>query len=248
MPEEETIIKEELKKKRQFDVEGWHPKTEVGKLIKRGEIKNLQEILSKGKKIMEAEIVDILMPEMETDLLLIGQSKGKFGGGQRRIFRQTQKKTKEGNKPKFATYALVGNRNGIVGVGYGKSKETVPAREKSLRNAKLNVIMIRRGCGSWQCNCHEPHSIPFKVSGKTGSLQINLIPAPKGTGLIVEPEVGKILKAAGIKDVWSKTKGQTKNRTNVIEATMKALRQLIETRVQQKHTEPLGMAEGEIKR
>jgi hypothetical protein len=82
--------------------------------------------------------------EDETDLISIGQSKGKFGGGQRRVFKQTQKKTPEGNKPKFATYAVIGNRNGLIGVGYGKAKETVPAREKSFRSARMNIIKIKK--------------------------------------------------------------------------------------------------------
>ena len=57
----------------------------------------------------------------------------------------------------------MGNKNGVIGVGYGKSKETVPAREKAFRNAKLNIFKIRRGCGSWECMCGEPHSIPFMI-------------------------------------------------------------------------------------
>ena len=63
---------------------------------------------------MEAEILDVLMPNLTTELLLVGQSKGKFGGGQRRVFRQTQKKTREGNKPRFGTFAVVGNEDGYT--------------------------------------------------------------------------------------------------------------------------------------
>ena len=73
-----------------------------------------------------------------------------------------KKKTKEGNKPKFATIAVIGNKNGYVGLGYGKAKETVPAREKAIRNAKLSIMKIRRGCGSWECGCKEPHSLTFQ--------------------------------------------------------------------------------------
>ena len=61
--------------------------------------------------------------------MLIGQARGKFGGGQRRIFKQTQKKTREGNKPHFTTTAVTGNKDGYIGMGAGKAKETVPARE-----------------------------------------------------------------------------------------------------------------------
>src|SRR3989344_3770329 len=116
----------------------WKPKTEFGKMILAEKITNIDQVLSASKPILEPEIVDRLLPNMEIVLLSIGQSKGKFGGGKRSIWRQTQKKTKEGNKPKFATYVVIGNRNGYVGIGYGKSKETMPAREKAIKNAKLN--------------------------------------------------------------------------------------------------------------
>ncbi|MBI2545567.1 30S ribosomal protein S5 [Candidatus Woesearchaeota archaeon] len=239
---EEAIIKSS------FDVASWNPKTELGRRIKSGEIKRIDDILDKGMAFLEPEIADILLPDVEMDLLLIGQSKGKFGGGQRRVFKQTQKKTMEGNKPKFATIAVVGNKDGYVGIGYGKSKETVPAREKALRNAKISIIKIRRGCGSWECGCREAHSIPFKVSGKCGSVQIELIPAPKGTGLKVEKECQKILRLAGIRDVWSKTLGKAGTKINLISACMEALQQLTSTKVPKDVSASLGITEGRVRR
>jgi len=227
-------------------LESWKPKTRLGKQIKEGRITDLDEIFQKGEQILEAEIVDSILPDLETDLLLIGQAKGKFGGGKRRIFRQTQKKTSEGNKLRFNTCALVGNKNGYLGVSFGRSKETVPARDKSIRQAKLNLIKIRRGCGSWECNCGKPHSIPFAVEGKVGSAKIKLMPAPKGKGLCVEKEVAKILQMAGIKDIWSKTEGQTKTKINLIKAVIQALSQLSKTKVQSHHFSQLGINEGKI--
>lgn len=234
-------------RKKIFDKESWQPKTGLGKKVKDNKLTDINEILDFSIKILEPEIVDVLLPNLDMDLLLIGQAKGKFGGGQRRIFKQTQKKTKEGNKPKFTTCAIIGNKNGYVGCGYGSSKETVPAREKAIRNAKLNIIKIKRGCGSWQCNCKEPHSIPFKISGKCSSSFIELIPAPKGTGLVVEKEVSKILSIAGIKDVWSRTSGQTNTKKNLINACVNALNMLIKMKVQQKYNKELGILEGAIK-
>jgi len=227
-----------------FDKGSWIPKTEIGKKIKSGEIRDIDYILDNGIRILEPEIVDILVPNLEKELLLVGQSKGKFGGGQKRVFKQTQKKTREGNKPNFATVAVVGNRDGYVGAGRGKSKETVPAREKSTRNAKLNIIKIRRGCGSWQCGCKEPHSIPFEVEGKCGSVIIQLIPAPKGTGLCTEKETAKILRIAGIKDVWSRTYGKTTSKMNVVIACVKALKKLIDTKISPEDILKLGIVEG----
>lgn len=229
-----------------FDKEAWKPKTALGEKVKDGEITDIVQILNKGEKIMESEITDALLPSLVTELLLIGQSKGKFGGGQRRVFKQTQKKTQEGNKPKFATVAVIGNENGYIGIGYGKSKETVPAREKALRNAKLNIITIRRGCGSWQCGCKQPHTIPFSVSGKGGSVRLKLIPAPRGTGLKIETECQKILKIAGIKDIWSQTRGQTRSKINVINACFEALKCLISTKIIATAVSDLGIVEGQV--
>lgn len=215
----------------------WKPTTRLGKMVKSGEITDIDVILDAGDKIYEREIVDVLLPNLETQLLLLGQSKGKFGGGQRREFRQTQKVTREGSKPKFSTIALVGNGNGYVGIGIGKSKETVPAREKSFRNARLNVIKVRRGSGAWESTTNEPHSIPFKVTGKCGSVEVTIMPAPKGTGLIAEKEIQKILKAAGIEDAWSKARGTTSSRLNLIIATFEALKQTMQVRTLPSHQE-----------
>lgn len=201
-------------------------------------------IFDKGILIKESQIVDALLDNAESDLINIGQSKGKFGGGKRKAFKQTQKKTNEGNKPKFATYAIVGNRNGFIGLGYGKTKETVPAREKALRNAKLNLMRIKRGCGSWQCGCKTPHSIPFQVEGQCGSVNIILRPAPKGTGLKIEKECQKILTLAGIKDIWAKRFGQARNKINLVKACEIALKKLGTTKVQEKYSEGLGIIDG----
>ncbi|MBT4823713.1 30S ribosomal protein S5 [Candidatus Woesearchaeota archaeon] len=227
-------------------MESWKPKTDLGQKVKNKEITDIDYILDNGLRILEPEIVDLLIPDLETDLLLIGQSKGKFGGGQRRVFRQTQKKTQEGNKPKFATYALVGNKDGYFGIGYGKAKETVPAREKAIRRAKLNVVKIPRGCGSWECNCGNPHTIPFRTEGKCGSVIVKFFPAPKGTGLCVEKECGKILGLAGIKDVWSKSIGKTKTKINHVKACIVALDNLMKTRLTHKQKSEMGVCEGKL--
>jgi small subunit ribosomal protein S5 len=224
----------------------WVPKTELGKKVKKGEITDINEIIEKKYSVLEADMIDVLLPDLEKDLLMIGQSKGKFGGGQRRVFRQTQKKTREGNKPKFATLAVIGNKNGLVGIGYGKSKETVPAREKAFRNAKLHLIRIRKGCGSWECGCGTSHSIPFKVEGKCGSCKMILMPAPKGTGLCIEKECAKILALAGIKDVWSRSFGQTRTKMNLIYACFDAMKKLTATKVQNKHMKSLSIEEGRV--
>jgi small subunit ribosomal protein S5 len=241
VPDSEDFVEE---KPISAELEGWKPKTGVGKQVQSGEITDIDVILDSGKRVLEPQIADALLPGLQKELLLVGQSKGKFGGGSRRIFKQTQKKTPEGNNPSFACFAVVGNEDGYVGGGFGKSKDTVPAREKATRNAKLNVFKVRRGCGSWECGCKTPHSIPFEVSGKCGSVSIKLMPAPKGKGLCIEPECAKILKLAGIKDVWSKTFGQTRVKTNLVKACMSALQELMRIKVNPGKYAALGIAEG----
>jgi small subunit ribosomal protein S5 len=229
------------------DLENWIPKTKIGKMVKSGEIKDIDEILDKGYPILEEGIVETLLPDLETDLVLIGQSKGKFGGGKRRAFKQTQKKTSDGSKIKFTCLAIVGNKNGYIGMGAGSSGETVPAKDKAIRAAKLNVIRIKRGCGSWECACGGSHSIPFKITGKSGSVSIMMKPAPKGLGLAIANECKKILQLAGIKDVWSKTYGQTHTRTNLVFACFNALKQLTELKLNEKFEKQGGVCEGRIK-
>ncbi|MDD5253610.1 MAG: 30S ribosomal protein S5 [Candidatus Nanoarchaeia archaeon] len=225
-------------------MEGWNPKTKLGKMVKLGQITDIDEILDRGIKIREPEIVDILLPNLESDLLFFGQSKGKFGGGKRSIWKQTQKKTKEGNKPKFSALAVVGNHDGYIGIGKGKSKETVPAREKATRQAKLNIIKIKRGSGSWEGRSQDPHSIPFRVAGRCGSAKITLLPAPKGTDLKVAKECQKVLRLAGIKDIRSKTKGQTRTTINLIQALYYALKKLSTTKVTADLEKRLNVKEG----
>ena len=243
---EEEIVAE-VKKKGAFEKEVWKPRTSLGIKVKNGEVNSIDYALDKRVKILEPEITDALLPNLTTDLLMVGQSKGKFGGGQKRVFKQTQKKTQEGNKPKFATFAVVGNEDGYVGVGYGKSKETVPAREKAIRQAKINIIKIRRGCGNWRCGCGDAHTVPFKVSGKCGSVELTLIPAPKGTGLRVEKECQKILKLAGIKDIWSRTEGQTRSKLNLLYACFGALQKLMQFKINQKSAGAISVIEGSSK-
>jgi len=242
--EEAPVTQAELKPS--FDIAAWQPKTELGRKVKSGEISNVAVVLRAGDQILEAQIVDLLVPNLESDLLWIGQSRGKFGGGQRRLFKQTQKKTPEGNKPSFGTMAVVGNRDGVVGIGYGKSKDTMPAREKALRNAKLNIFMIRRGSGSWESNAREPHSIPFAVQGRCGSVRIKLMPAPKGKGLCIEHNCAKVLELAGVKDVWSKTSGQTRRTRNLVMALVDALQKLSVYKVTQQGAAAVNLIDGPV--
>ena len=203
-------------------IEGWAPKTKLGIDVKSNKIRKIDEILDAKMKILEPEIVDALL-DVESDLISIGQAKGKFGGGKRRAWRQTQRKTEEGNVPSFSTLAVAGDSNGYIGFGEGKAKETLPARDKAIRKAKLNIFKIKRACAAFDCDCNDLHTVPFKVSGKSGSVRVDLIPAPQGTGLVVSRELKKVLKLAGIKDIYSRTSGKKRTTFNLIKACIKAL-------------------------
>lgn len=203
-------------------LESWVPRTKIGKDVKEKKITDIDYLLESNIKIFEPEIVSSLI-SVKSDLLKIGQAKGKFGGGKRRAWKQTQRKTAEGNVATFACMAVVGDSNGHVGLGYGKAKETLPAREKAIRQAKINIMKIQRGCGSFDCSCSETHSLLTKVEGKSGSVKILLLPAPQGTGLVIGDEGKKILRLAGIKDVYSRVSGQTRNTINVAKAIIDAL-------------------------
>lgn len=218
--------KDRFAREAQEKLDNWVPRTELGKMVRAGTIKNIDEILDIGRKIMEPEIVDLLIPGLIVDTLFIGQAKGKFGGGKRRAFRQTQKKTKEGNVLTFGVMAVVGDGRGHVGLGYGRAAETLPAKEKAIRKAKLNIVKIKIGCASFDCSCDEEHSVPVAVTGKCSSTVVKLMPAPQGTGLVVNDELKKILRAAGIKDVYSKCSGKMRTTFNAGKACMAALNKI----------------------
>jgi small subunit ribosomal protein S5 len=155
---------------------------------------------------------------------------------------------KSGRRYKISVMTVIGNKNGYIGVGLssgppGKNQEVI---EKSLNKSKLSIIPIRRGCGSWECSCGTNHSIPFAVEGKSGSVVIKLLPAPKGVGLAVSDEVKKIFRLGGISDIWSKSKGNTQMRTNLIRATFDALKKLNAFKVKQDYESKSGMTTGKV--
>src|SRR3989339_328992 len=218
---EDKIAREDKEK-----LEKWIPKTELGRMVRAGKVTNIDLVLSAGQKIMEPEIVDLLIPGLKSDTLFIGQAKGKFGGGKRRPFRQTQKKTKEGSVLTFGVMAVVGDGKGHIGIGYGRAAETLPAKEKALRKAKLSITKIQLGCASFDCSCEENHSIPVAVEGKCSSVTVKLMPAPQGTGLVANDELKKVLRAVGIKDIYTNTSGKVRTTFNSGKACLAALNKI----------------------
>ncbi len=190
--------------------EDWIPRTRLGKLVAEGKIKTIDEALASGLPLKEPEIVDVLLPDLEDEVLEISM---------------VQRMTDSGRRAKFRVTAVVGNKDGYVGVGVGKASQVAPAIQKAINNAKINIFKVNRGCGSWECGCGQPHSIPFKVTGSAGSVRITLIPGPRGLGIVAGKVAKKVLELAGVRDVWTFTRGQTKTTINFAKATYEALKQ-----------------------
>ncbi len=228
-PKKVEAVPEKRRGFRSFETteqEAWVPKTDIGKKVSSGEIKDINEILDSGKNILEYQIVDRLMPEIQNELLLIGGRKGKGGGKQRIPVRMTTTMHRSGKRFTSNALAIVGNEDGIVGIGKASAVESRGSIQKAINKAKTNIIKVKRGCGSWECGCGGNHSVPFKTEGKSGSVSVVLMPAPKGLGLVADDASKKLLKLAGVKDVWVKTYGNTKMRINLITAVFNALKKL----------------------
>jgi len=204
----------------------WTPKTKLGREVWEGKVTDIEEVLKSGRKIIEHEIVDKLLPGIKNELVLVGGRAGKGGGVQRIPVRITAAMHKSGRRFHTGALVIVGNEDGIVGLGQGRAVETREAIRKGIEKAKCNVMRIKRGCGSWECGCGTEHSVPYKITGKSGSVRVELIPAPRGVGLVAENEAKKILKLAGIRDVWVKTYGNTGMRFNLINALYSAMKRL----------------------
>nr|MDO8116499.1 30S ribosomal protein S5 [Candidatus Sigynarchaeota archaeon] len=187
----------------------WIPRTQVGKLVNEGTITNIDQIFERVLPIKEIEIVERLLPNLKEEVCDVSL---------------VQKQTDAGENTQFKVTVVVGSEDGYIGVGEAKAKEIGPAIHKAINLAKLGIIPVKRGCGSWECGCGEPHTIPFKVEGKVGSVAVELIPAPKGIGLAVADTSKLVCSICGLKDVWSRTSGRTRSKSNLTKATFEALR------------------------
>jgi len=194
----------------QKEEEVWIPKTSIGKRVIAGEINSMEEILSNGLRIQEAGIVKKLLPDLKTEVIDVGI---------------IQKMTPNGQSTRFKALVAAGNENGWLGIGMGKSKQMRIAIEKANNAAYLNVSPVKLGCGSWECRCDQKHSVPFKVKGKGGSVTIEILPAPRGLGLVAGRKIRNLLKLAGLKDAWTTAKGSTPTMNSTSKAVLNCLRQ-----------------------
>jgi small subunit ribosomal protein S5 len=208
----------------------WNPKTKLGMEVKKGTITTMHDALASGYPLREPQVVDILLPDLADEVLDVNM---------------VQRMTDSGRRVKFVITVVVGNKNGYVGLGQAKGKEVGASIRKAIENAKLELIEIRRGCGSWECGCGKPHTVPFAVTGKSGSVEITFKPAPQGIGLATGEVAKKILTLSGIKDCWAFTNGQTRTTVNYAKAVFNALKKNTEMRVLPAEVQRIGILSGE---
>lgn len=189
--------------------EVWVPRTKLGKLVNEGKVASLEEIFRSGQRVREAEIVKKLLPDLRNELVGVSV---------------VQKQTDAGELTRFAAVVAVGNGAGWFGVGKGKAMQTREAIEKATNAALLNIIPVRLGCGSWECRCGRPHSVPYRIKGKAGSVTVEIMPGPRALGLVAGPALKNLLQLAGVKDAWIRTFGSTNTMSSLANATYDAFR------------------------
>ena len=194
----------------------WEPRTRLGAAVMANKIITYEAALASGLPIREVEIVDALIPDLEDEVIDVNM---------------VQRMTDSGRRVRFNVMACVGNRDGYVGLGMAKAKEVATAIRKAITAAKLNLISVQRGNGSWESSPGPGSTVPFKVNGRAASTRVTLMPAAKGKGLVIGQTGKSVLQLAGIEDVLSRTKGQTRTTINYAAATFNALKNINTTRV-----------------
>ena len=190
------------------DGEGeWVPCTKLGRLVKEGRVKSLEDIFLFSMPIKEYQIVDqFLGAKLKDEVMSI---------------KPVQKQTSAGQRTRFKAYVAVGDNDGHLGLGHKCAKEVATAIRGAIIQAKMNVIPIRRGY--WGKKAGAPHTVANKLMGKCGSVRVRLIPAPRGTGLVAAPASKKLLSMAGLEDCYTSSRGHTRTMGNFIKATFFAI-------------------------
>ena len=191
------------------DDKKWRPVTKLGRMVEENKVKSLEEIFKFSIPIKESEIVD----------KLIGDS-DKYKEEVMKV-KSVQKQTTAGQRTRMKVWVLIGDGNGHIGLGQKAHKEVQGAVAGAIMQAKMNLIPVRMGY--WGNNIGYPHTIPFKISGKEGSVMTRLIPAPRGTGIVGSKTTKKVLQVAGIKDCYTQSRGSTKTKGNTLYSCYKAL-------------------------
>jgi len=187
----------------------WVPVTKLGRLVRDGKIKSLEEIYLFSLPVKEYQVIDFFLPPVQ-----------KLKDEVMKIM-PVQKQTRAGQRTRFKAFVVVGDFDGHVGLGVKCSKEVATAIHGAIINAKLSLVPVRRGY--WGNKIGNPHTVPTKVTGKCGSVSVRLVPAPRGTGIVAAKTPKKLLQFAGIDDVYTQSKGSTKTLGNFVKATFQAI-------------------------
>jgi len=147
---------------------------------------------------------------------------------------RVSKVMKGGKRLSFSALVVTGDGNGYVGVGTGKAKEVPVAINKANANARRNLIKVPM-VGS---------TIPHEIVVKFGATKVLLKPAAPGTGIIAGSSIRVIMESAGVKDILTKSLGSS-NRVNMAKATILALRQLRDLKVELARRRPVAWVEEE---
>jgi len=181
--------------------------TKLGRLVKSGKIKTLEDIYLFSMAVKEHQIVEHFLGDSLKDEVM--------------KITPVQKQTSAGQRTRFKAFVVVGDENGHVGLGVKCSKEVTLAIRGAIIAAKLAVIPIRRGY--WGSRFGLPHTVPCKVTGACGSVRFRLIPAPRGTGIVAARVPKKVLQMAGIKDCYTSARGSTRTLGNFVKASYNAI-------------------------
>ncbi|EMA35767.1 30S ribosomal protein S5 [Halococcus hamelinensis] len=200
---------------------GWEPRTRLGKLVAEEEITTMEDALNSGLPLKEPEITDQLL-SLEDEVLDINM---------------VQRMTDSGRRVKFRCVVVIGDRNGYVGYAEGRDDQVGSAIQKAIEVAKLNIISVDRGSGSWEDRAGGVNSLTRRTEGKAGSVTVEVIPAPQGLGLAAAETVRHILELAGVQDAWTKSNGNTRTTVNLAKATYNALRNGSQSRMPQRARE-----------
>ena len=211
----------------------WQPRTRLGRMVRNGQVYTYEQAIDTGLPIREVEIVDALLPELTDDVLSVNM---------------IQRMTDSGRRVRFNVLCVVGNGDGYVGLSVCKGKEVASTIRKAIDRAKLNLIPVMRGNGSWESSEGPGTSVPFKVTGRSGSTRVTLMPSPAGKGLVIGDYGRRVLNLAGITDVWSRTAGQTRTTINFARATFNALIELNLTRITDEDRRRLNITKGRTMR